>query len=142
VVKVVMTIATLVVTMAVGRRVIAVTFDWRLASFAVALLISMLSIMTIGFVIASVVPTARFAQPVGGFVLYPMLFLSGLFFPVDGMSPALRAAARATPMTYAVSLLRGAWTGEPWLAHAVDVGALAVFAALFTAVSARFFRWE
>src|SRR5580765_4493256 len=136
VVKVVMTIATLIVTIAASRRIIAVSLDLRLLSFAAALLVSMLSIMTIGFVIASVVPTARFAQPVGGFVLYPMLFLSGLFYPIEGMPPALRAVAHALPLTYAVSLLRGIWTGEPWLAHAVDVGALAIFAALFTAVSA------
>jgi len=142
VVKVVMTIATLVVTIAAGRRVIAVSFDWRLLSFAAALLVSMLSIMTVGFVIASVVPTARFAQPVGGLVLYPMLFLSGLFYPIEALPPALRAVARALPMTYAVSLLRGIWTGEPWLPHVVDVGALAIFAALFTALAARLFRWE
>ena len=50
--------------------------------------------------------------------------------------------AYVLPLTYAVSLLRGIWTGEPWRAHAVDVGALAIFAALFTALAARFFRWE
>jgi len=142
VVKVVMTIATLIVTIAAGRRIIAVSLDLRLLSFAAALLVSMLSTLTIGFVIASVVPTARFAQPVGGFVLYPMLFLSGLFYPIASMPPALRAIAHVLPLTYAVSLLRGIWTGEPWRAHAVDVGALAIFAALFTALAARFFRWE
>ena len=31
------------------------------------------SILSIGFVIASIVPTARFAQPIGALVLYPML---------------------------------------------------------------------
>ena len=142
VVKVLMTIATLIVTIAAGRRVIAVSLDLRLLSFTTALIVSMLSILTIGFVIASVVPTARFAQPVGGFVLYPMLGLCGLFYPIVGMPPMLRAVAHVLPLTYAVSLLRGIWTGESWLAHAVDVGALAIFAALFTAIAARFFRWE
>jgi ABC-2 type transport system permease protein len=142
VVKVIMTIATLIVTVAAGRRVIAVSFDLRLLSFTAALIVSMLSVLTIGFVIASVVPTARFAQPVGGFVLYPMLFLSGLFYPIEGMPPVLRAIAHVLPLTYAVSLLRGIWTGEPWIAHVVDVAALAIFAVLCTAVAARFFRWE
>src|SRR5215467_3766475 len=75
-VKIVMTLATLAVMLAAGRRIVAVTVDARMASFAIAVLISMLSILSIGFLIASLVPTARFAQPVGGFVLYPMLFLS------------------------------------------------------------------
>ena len=30
------------------------------------------------------------------------------------------------PLTYAVSLLRGIWHGEGWLAHAGDVGILAL----------------
>lgn len=43
------------------------------------------------FVIASIVPTARFAQPVGSVVLYPMLIFSGLFFPLDLLPPVLEA---------------------------------------------------
>jgi CRP/FNR family transcriptional regulator, cyclic AMP receptor protein len=41
------------------------------------LLISTWSILSIGFLIASIVPTARFAQPIGSFILYPMIGVSG-----------------------------------------------------------------
>ena len=61
-------------------------------------------------------PTARFAQPIGAAILYPMIALSGLFVPVDALPPALQTVARALPLTYAVSLLRGIWRGEPWSA--------------------------
>ncbi len=37
-------------------------------------------------------------------VLFPLLFLSGALYPTDGMPPALRAVARANPVTYAVDL--------------------------------------
>ena len=70
------------------------------------------------FVIASVVPTARFAQPIGTLVLYPMLGLSGLFVPIEALPPVLQAVSRVLPLTYAVSLLRGVWNGEGWPAHA------------------------
>ena len=69
-----------------------------LLSFALAVLFSTASILSLGFLIASVVPTARFAQPVGALVLYPMLGLSGLFVPIDALPPAAadrRAAAAA-----------------------------------------------
>jgi hypothetical protein len=46
------------------------------------------------------------------------------------------------PMTYTVSLLQGVWRGDPLAAHLVDIGAIAVFAAVFTALASRFFRWE
>jgi len=41
-----------------------------------------------------------------------------------------------------VSLLRGIWHGEGWAAHASDVAVLALMFALFSAISARVFRWE
>ena len=73
---------------------------------------STLSILSLGFVIASLVPTARFAQPIGALILYPMLGLSGLFVPVDSLPAGLQAVARVLPLTYAVSLLRGIWRGD------------------------------
>jgi len=50
--------------------------------------------------------------------------------------------AKLLPMTYVVSLLRGVWTGESWFAHLGDLAALAIFGAIFVAISARVFRWE
>jgi ABC-2 type transport system permease protein len=46
------------------------------------------------------------------------------------------------PLTYAVSLLRGIWTGDPWLAHAGNLAALILVFIVCTALSARVFRWE
>lgn len=141
-VKILMTMLTLVVMTIAGRRMLALHLDARTLSFLAASLISMLSIVSIGFLIASVVPTARFAQPIGAMVLYPMLILSGIFFPVSALPPWLQTIVHALPFTYSVSLIRGVWVGEPWAAHVVDVAALAVFAAVLTAVSSRLFRWE
>ena len=41
-----------------------------------------------------------------------------------------------------LSLMQGIWNGESWFAHLGDLAALAVFGALFVALSARVFRWE
>ncbi|MBZ5560002.1 MAG: ABC transporter permease [Acidobacteriia bacterium] len=141
-VKLILTATTLVLIVLAGRNVIRVRLDVHLLSFSVALLFSTLSILSIGFLIASLVPTARFAQPVGSFVIYPMLFLSGLFVPVDALPNGVQIIARVIPLTYAVSLLKGIWLGDAWLAHAGDVAALVAVAILFTGLSARFFRWE
>jgi ABC-2 type transport system permease protein len=98
--------------------------------------------MSIGFVIAGIVPTARFAQPIGAVVFYPMIALSGLFAPVDTLPPTLRILARALPLTYAVSLLQGIWQGDAWSAHAGDLAALALVFVVCVALSANVFRWE
>src|SRR4051812_5943870 len=70
VVKLLLTIVTLLLMMAAGKRYYPVDVHAPLASFAAALVLSTWSILSIGFVIASVVPTARFAQPIGAAIMY------------------------------------------------------------------------
>ena len=142
IVKLLMTMATLGLTILLGVRYYAIRWDARLLAFVVALLFVTLCILSIGFLIASVVPTARFAQPIGSLLLYPMVALSGLFVPVESMSGPVRLVSRLLPLTYAVSLLRGIWKGESWSAHVLDVAALLIVFAICTAVSAKVFRWE
>jgi ABC-2 type transport system permease protein len=141
-VKLLFSAVTVVAMVLAGRRYYPVEAGVPLVSFGVAVLFTTVCILSLGFLIASVVPTARFAQPFGALVLYPMLGLSGLFVPVEALPPALEAVARVLPFTYAVSLLRGIWRGEGWYAHATDAGVLIAVFVLFAAVSARVFRWE
>ena len=142
IVKLLFTGLTLVAMLLAGRRYYPATIDPPLLSFAVALLFSTFSIISIGFLIASVVPTARFAQPVGTLILYPMLGVSGLFVPIAALPPPAQAAAHIMPLTYVVSLLRGIWRGEGWAPHLSDVAALTLVFVICTMISARVFRWE
>jgi len=141
-VKLLFTALSLVLMILAGRRYYPVAMQAPVFSFAIALLLSTLSILSIGFVIASLVRTARFAQPVGAVIFYPMIALSGLFVPVEAFPPGLQILARLLPMTYIVSLLSGIWSGGSWSAHAGDLAALAIVGALSMALSARVFRWE
>jgi ABC-2 type transport system permease protein len=137
-VKLLLTAMTLVLLLAAGKRYYPVGAAVPVVSFSIALLLATWSILSIGFLIASIVPTARFAQPIGAVVLYPMVALSGLFVPLEMLHPVLRHL----PLTYAVSLLQGMWVGEPWSAHVGDVVALVVVFVVCTALSAKVFRWE
>jgi ABC-2 type transport system permease protein len=140
--KLLLTAATLALMVLAGKRYYPVGVHAPLFSFTIALLISTWSILSIGFLIASIVPTARFAQPIGAFILYPMLGISGLFMPVESLPPVLHGLARIVPLTYSVSLLQGIWRGDAWWAHVGDVAALAVVFIICTALSAKVFRWE
>ena len=140
--KLLLTAATLALMVLAGKRYYPVGVHAPLFSFTIALLISTWSILSIGFLIASIVPTARFAQPVGAFILYPMLGVSGLFMPVESLPPALHAVAKIVPLTYSVSLLQGIWRGDAWRVHVGDVAALALVFIICTALSAKVFRWE
>jgi ABC-2 type transport system permease protein len=141
-VKLLLTAVTLAAMGLAGRRFSPAGAGIPIASFAAAVLFCTTCIVSLGFVIASLVPTARFAQPIGTLIIYPMLGLSGLFVPVEALPPALQAVARVLPLTYAVSLLRGIWNGEGWAAHAGDAAVLVLMFVVFSALSARVFRWE
>src|SRR5579863_5281297 len=116
-VKLALTALSMALMVLAGKRYYPINVVFPVFGFAMALLISTWSILSIGFLIASLVPTARFAQPIAAAILYPMLGLCGLFVPLQSLPPALRGVARALPLTYAVSLLEGIWRNESWLAH-------------------------
>jgi ABC-2 type transport system permease protein len=142
IVKLILTAVTLALMFLAGKRYFPAGAHVPWFSFTIALLISTWSILSIGFVIASIVPTARFAQPIGAIILYPMIAFSGLFVPIEYLPPLLQAVTRALPLTYSVRLLEGIWNGDGWLPHLCDVAALTILFLIFTAISARVFRWE
>jgi ABC-2 type transport system permease protein len=141
-VKLILTAVTLILMVLAGKRYYPVGVHAPLFSFTIALLISTWSILSIGFLIASIVPTARFAQPIGAIIMYPMIGFSGLFVPLEALPPVLHTLGRLLPLTYAVALLQGIWNGDVWSAHVGDIAALVVIFAVCTALSAKVFRWE
>ena len=142
IVKLLLTTVTLGAMALAGRRLYPASIDLPVLSFVLALLFTTATLLSIGFLIASIIPTARMAQPVASIILYPMVGFSGLFVPLDQLPTAIQAIARAIPLTYAVSLLRGIWQGDAWLAHTGDVAALLLTAVVSTALAAKVFRWE
>ena len=142
IVKLLLTTATLALMVLAGKRYYPVGIHAPLLGFTMALLISTCSILSIGFLIASIVPTARFAQPIGAVIMYPMIAVSGLFVPIGSLPPPLQSVARVVPLTYTVSLLEGIWRGDAWSEHVGDVSALVVVFIVCMALSAKVFRWE
>ncbi len=142
VVKLMLTSVTLALLVVVGRRFYAgppVPAPW---SFLAGVILVSVSLLSLGFVLASVVRTARFAQPIGSILLYALLSISGLFFPIKALPDAWRVVALASPITHGVELLRGLWTGVGWASLWIAVLALLANLAICTVVSSRIFRWE
>jgi ABC-2 type transport system permease protein len=142
IVKLLLTIVSLALLVAAGRRMFPGALSVPLVSFSAALLLSTVSILSLGFAVASIVPTARFAQPISTAVFYPMLAVSGLFFPVHRLPSWMQLIAFALPTTHAVSLMQSVWDGTGWAGHWPDAVALVVIAGIASAIAAKVFRWE
>jgi ABC-2 type transport system permease protein len=141
-VKIVLTLTSFLLLVLAGRRVMPGAMPENMFGFVVAILLGTLSILALGFLVASVVPTARFAQPLGAVVFYPMIALSGLFFPLARMPLGLRVVANLLPTTHAVTLMRGAWEGASWSTQWGSAAALVAIFAVCLVLATRWFRWE
>ncbi len=141
-VKLVFTVVSLGLLVLAGKRMLPGAMQVPIVSFTLALLMGSLSILSLGFLIASMVPTSRFAQPIGAVVLYPMVALSGLFVPIADLPAGWRMVANALPTTHAVALMQGVWDRSGWGAQWEHLLALLVIFAVCSALATRLFRWE
>ncbi len=89
----------------------------------------------LGLFIAVAVSEVFEAQTFSNFFRFPMVFLCGLFFPVDALPAFLRPLAYALPLTYGVDVLRGATEGAHLLPYWLDFLALGFFCAVLFALS-------
>ncbi len=96
----------------------------------------------IGMVFAGLIKDIEAANAIGNAIAFPMMFLSGTFFPIAMMPSYLQSVARFLPLTYVSEGLKAAMiTQLPeviWFNTAV-VGALAV---VFILIGAYVTRWK
>ena len=109
--------------------------NWLL--LVLALLLSAAAFSALGAFVSVAVKEVFEAQTLANFIRFPMMFLGGVFVPVDSLPFGLQVVARLLPLTYSVEALRAAlFGGSPALA-AVDLLALAGFAAVLFMLAAR-----
>lgn len=99
--------------------------------------------IAIGYVIASFARTEEAANGITSVVQFPMMFLSGIFFPIAFMPEFLQPIAALIPLTYLGDALRQVMVGGvPYAPLWVDALMLAGWLVVCFLISARWFRWE
>jgi ABC-2 type transport system permease protein len=98
------------------------------------------SLFALGMLAAAVSPTARGAAGIGWLLFFPNMFLAGVYFPTEEMSPTMRQVGNFTPLGSALHAVRDSWMGiDPRLEY---LGIMAAWALVAGTLAARFFRWE
>jgi len=88
----------------------------------------------LGLLIAVAVSEVFEAQTFSNFFRFPMIFLCGLFFPIDKLPLFLRPLSYMLPLTYGADVLRGAVHAGNRMPYALDLSVLGLFCAgLFAA---------
>jgi len=125
-----------------GRITFGLRFDGVIGSVILFAIISMVSVFSLGFIIASLAPTARTAEAVGMAIYFPMIFLSGATIPVQVMPDTLTKITNILPLTHIVKLMQGLWFGDYWQNYLVNIGVIVGLAVVGVFVSTITFRWE
>ncbi|CAN3980523.1 ABC transporter permease [Kitasatospora purpeofusca] len=120
--------------------VLGVGLPRRPAAFALAFLLSAAAMLSVGLLLAAVVPSAKAGNAVGALALFPMMFFSGLWLPREFAPAVLNRIGDLTPGGAAAQALQDAWDGR--FPQAVALLTLAAYALLAGAAAARLFRWE
>ncbi len=80
-----------------------------------------------GLFIAVSVSEVFEAQTFSNFFRFPMIFLCGLFFPIDSLPVLLRPLSYMFPLTYGVDILHGAIHGQSILPFGLDFSIITGF---------------
>lgn len=110
--------------------------------FIGAFLLVMLSMYSIGMILASLCKTVKIANVVTTFVYFPMLFLSGATIPFELFPDTVQKVCNVLPLTHGIKLLKAVslnmWSQEIW----ISVALLIVFAVVGCILSVVSFKWD
>jgi ABC-2 type transport system permease protein len=139
-------------TIALGQTVIIVGFG--VLAFQVPMqgsplvllgivILGALTFIALGYMVAAFSKNQETASGISSLLNFPMMFLSGLFFPVELVPGFLQPVIRMIPLTYLVDVIRQVMLGTNALFPVpLDVGVLLAWFAGALVLALRFFKWE
>lgn len=97
----------------------------------------------LGCAVSTVTQSSDAARALGSVVWFPMMFLSGTFWPGEMMPEAIRPVIAYLPLSPLVDAMRAVGaSGEPLVHHLGAVGSLLAVAVVAFCVAVRRLRWE
>jgi ABC-2 type transport system permease protein len=127
---------TLVGTYAFGAHI---ALNWGIVMF---LLIGPLFFVSLGMLVGTATNSPESAAVVGNLVTFPMMFLSGTFFPVSAMPMYLQGVAHVLPLYYLIDGLTNVMIYGNYGPALFDGGLLVVLSIIVFGLAVRFFRWR
>ena len=109
--------------------------------YIVVWLLTMISMFSIGLMVASLCRTTKSMNVATSLLYFPMLLFSGATIPAEVFPAGFRAVARWMPLGIGIDLLKSVSLGC-YDGMAVPVLTLTVMAVLCGAVAVKTFRWE
>ncbi len=116
-----------------------IALTWGIAMF---LLIGPFFFVSLGMLVGTVSNSPESAAVVGNLVTFPMMFLSGTFFPVSSMPTYLQGVAHVLPLYYMIDGLNNVMIYGNYGPALFDGALLVALSVVVFALAVRFFRWR
>lgn len=131
------------VLIAFARFVFGVHITGSYFAIAVAVLVGSLCFINIGFLVSSIAKDTESADTIANIVNMPMMFLSGIFFPVDSVPAWVKPVIRILPLKFLADALRDITVrGKSLSAVQSNLYVLLGLTAVLFVLAIVFFRWE
>ncbi|MBP3460286.1 MAG: ABC transporter permease [Lachnospiraceae bacterium] len=111
-------------------------------AFIGAWLLTLVSMFSIGLMIASLCRTVKVMNAVTSAVYFPMLFLSGATIPYELFPKGLQNVAAVLPLTQGIKLMKAASMGICPDAVGYKIILLVLITLICSIISVKAFRWE
>jgi ABC-2 type transport system permease protein len=97
---------------------------------------------SLGMLVGTVSKSTETASVVGNLITFPMMFLSGTFFPISLMPTYLQNFAHVLPLFYIIDGLNGVMIYSNYAQAAIDLVVVAVITMFFFLAAVRLFKWR
>jgi ABC-2 type transport system permease protein len=110
----------------------------------IVVLVGSASFAALGLALTPAIPNADAAPPIVNATILPLLFISGIFFPIEGDSPQwIETLSDIFPVRHLVDAFLGSFYGPPLFDFSwADVGIVAAWGLAGLIVATRYFSWE
>ena len=98
--------------------------------------------VSLGLLLGTIAKTPESAAVVGNIVTFPMMFLSGTFFPVSLFPGYLQTVAHLMPLYYIIDGLNETMIFGNLHLALIDLGVVGALAVIFFVAATRIFRWQ
>jgi ABC-2 type transport system permease protein len=107
------------------------------------IILGTLTFLSMGYMVSAFAKTQETAMPLLMVIQFPMMFLSGIFFPVEMMPGFMRPIMDALPLTYLGDSFRQIMVESSAIhSHLINAGVLGGWFVVCLLVAVRFFKWE
>jgi ABC-2 type transport system permease protein len=97
---------------------------------------------SLGMLVGIATKSVESASVLGNIITFPMMFLSGTFFPISIMPDYLRSIAHGLPLFYIIEGLNNIMVYGNYTSALADIAVIAVVAIIIFVAASKLFRWR